>query len=242
MTTSKRRSARSGRKVLRSPGRPPVGRREHRRVFWSAIAAGCSSEDAAVDAGVSPPVGARWFREAGGMPQSHLAPAAKSPSGRYLSFVEREEIALLCARGHGVREIARRLGRAPATISRELRRNAATRGGGLEYRATTAQWHADRSARRPKPAKLAVNAEAARLCAGSARRPDRRAGRQGYPRAECCLEGPADRAPAGPKMGEGLEPGADRPPAQARLPRGQDHARQPRGYLPVPVRPRARRA
>ena len=37
----------------------------------------------------------------------------------------------------------------------ELRRNAATRGGGLDYRATTAQWHADRSAR--QPAKLAVN-------------------------------------------------------------------------------------
>ncbi len=33
-----------------------------------------------------------------------------------------------------------------------------TRGGGLDYRATTAQWHADRSARRPKPAKLALNA------------------------------------------------------------------------------------
>ena len=54
--------------------------------------------------------------------------------------------------------MARRLGRAPSTISRELRRNAATRGGGLEYRATTAQWHAERSARRPKPAKLATNA------------------------------------------------------------------------------------
>ena len=62
------------------------------------------------------------------------------------------------AQGHGVREIARRLERAPSTISRELRRNAATRSGGLEYRATTAQWHADRSARRPKPAKLAINA------------------------------------------------------------------------------------
>jgi IS30 family transposase len=79
-------------------------------------------------------------------------------SGRSLSFTEREELALSRAQGHGVREIARRLGRAPSTISRELRRNAATRGGGLEYRATTAQWHADRSARRPKPAKLAVNA------------------------------------------------------------------------------------
>jgi hypothetical protein len=47
---------------------------------------------------------------------------------------------------------------AASTISRELRRNAATRSGGLEYRATTAQWHADRSARRPKPTKLALNA------------------------------------------------------------------------------------
>src|SRR5262250_3653652 len=49
--------------------------------------------------------------------------------------------------------------RATSTISRELRRNAATRSGGLEYRATTAQWHADRAARRPKPAKLAMNTE-----------------------------------------------------------------------------------
>src|SRR5258708_655087 len=54
--------------------------------------------------------------------------------------------------------IARQLGRAASTISRELRRNAATRSGGLEYRATTAQWHAERAARRPKQAKLALNA------------------------------------------------------------------------------------
>jgi hypothetical protein len=77
--------------------------------------------------------------------------------GRYLSFTEREEIAILRARGCGVREIARRAGRSGSAISRELRRNAATRGGCLEYRATTAQWHADRRARRPKVAKLAVN-------------------------------------------------------------------------------------
>ena len=91
------------------------------------------------------------------MPPSHLAPAAKPLSGRYLSFAEREEIAIWRAQRHGVREIARRLERAPSTISRELRRNAATRSGGLAYRATTAQWHADRSARRPKSAKLAIN-------------------------------------------------------------------------------------
>jgi IS30 family transposase len=78
-------------------------------------------------------------------------------SVRYLSFVEREEIAILDARDCGVREIARRLGRSPSTISRELRRNAAIRSGILEYRATTAQWHADRRAKRPKVAKLAAN-------------------------------------------------------------------------------------
>jgi transposase, IS30 family len=72
-------------------------------------------------------------------------------------LADREEIALLHARDCGVREIARQLGRSPSTISRELRRNAATRGGRLEYRATTAQWHADRRARRPKTAKLAAN-------------------------------------------------------------------------------------
>jgi IS30 family transposase len=82
-----------------------------------------------------------------------LAPA----SGRYLSLSEREEIAILQAQAVGVRDIARRLGRAPSTISRELRRNAATRGGRVEYRATTAQWHAERRASRPKVAKLAGN-------------------------------------------------------------------------------------
>jgi len=130
-----------------------VARREHRQRFWEAIALGLSSEEAAVVAGVSPPVGTRWFREAGGMPSISLA----QESGRYLSFAEREELAILRAQGGGVREIARRLGRSPPTISRELRRNAATRGGGLEYRATTAQWHADRRASRPKVAKLAAN-------------------------------------------------------------------------------------
>jgi len=108
--------------------------------------------------GISPPLGSRWFRTAGGMAPTHLSPSSKLPSARYLSLAEREEIALLRAQGHGVCEVARRLGRAASTISRELRRNAATRSGGLDYRATTAQWHAERAARRPKPAKLAGNA------------------------------------------------------------------------------------
>ena len=148
-----RRSDRALRPAMRSPGRPPVGRREHRERFWEGIAAGLSSEQAGVAAGVSPVVGSRWFRENGGMALFPLVPV----TGLYLSFVEREEIAVLHGRDCGVREIARRLGRSPSTISRELRRNAATRSGGLEYRATTAQWHADRRASRPKVAKLAEN-------------------------------------------------------------------------------------
>ncbi|TFH34472.1 MAG: IS30 family transposase [Dehalococcoidia bacterium] len=80
-----------------------------------------------------------------------------SRPGRYLSFAEREEIAILYAQHVTVREAARRLGRSPSTISRELRRNAATRSGGFAYRATTAQWHAYRRAKRPKVAKLASN-------------------------------------------------------------------------------------
>src|SRR5450631_2949622 len=153
MSTRRRRSDRAGRVARRSPGRPPGWRREHRVRFWAAIARGVASEEAAVEAGVSAAVGVRWFREGGGMPPVSQAPL----SGRYLSFAEREEIAILRARGCGVREIARRTGRSPSTISRELRRNAATRGGGLEYRAMAAQWHADLRARRPKTAKLAAN-------------------------------------------------------------------------------------
>jgi transposase-like protein len=144
----------------------------HRVRFWAAIARGVSSERAAVEAGVAAVIGVRWFREGGGMPSVTVAPL----SGRYLSFAEREEIALLRARGYGVREVARRLDRAPSTISRELRRNAATRGGGLAYRASTAQWHADRRGQRPKPAKLTVNAELRRYVqdrlSGAVQHPD----------------------------------------------------------------------
>jgi IS30 family transposase len=157
MKRYRRRSDRCVRAALRSPGRPPEAQRENCRQFWIAIASGRSSEDAAVDARVSPAVGVRWFRRAGGVPPTHFSQSSKPPSGRYVSFAEREEIAILRAQGQGVRAIARQLDRPPCTISRELRRNAATRNGALDYRATTAQWHADRSARRPKPAKLVIN-------------------------------------------------------------------------------------
>jgi DNA-binding CsgD family transcriptional regulator len=134
---------------MRSPGRP-VPSRAVQRDFWRLIATGVTSAEAALSVGVSVPVGSRWCRHAGGMPPISLA----DPTGRYLSFAEREEIALLRAAGHGVREVARRTGRDPGTISRELRRNAATRGGKLQYRALVAQWKAQPAAKRPKVAKL----------------------------------------------------------------------------------------
>lgn len=68
-----------------SPGRTSTTHREDRIRFWEAIARGASSEEAAIEAGVSAPVGSRWFRQSGGMPSISLTPV----SGRYLSFSER---------------------------------------------------------------------------------------------------------------------------------------------------------
>lgn len=151
--TQRQQDVRLYRGQIPSPGRPTVAWREDRVRFWAAIARGVKTEDACVGAGVSGPVGFRWFRHAGGV-NPCLAPDV---SGRYLSFSEREDIAIWHAQHVSAREIARRLGRDPATISRELRRNASTRTNRLAYKASVAQWHAERRARRPKTAKLVGN-------------------------------------------------------------------------------------
>lgn len=138
MANRKCASARSTRDKTVSPGRLRAALRSQQVLFWQLIANGISSEETSVQAGASAPVGSRWFLEAGGMPPSQFAKSAPSLSGRYLCFAEREEIALCPAQGLGVCAIARRIRRPASTISRELRRNAATRSGGFEYRATTA--------------------------------------------------------------------------------------------------------
>jgi IS30 family transposase len=78
-------------------------------------------------------------------------------SGRYLQGWEREEIAVGLAQGLSYRQIAARLvpGRSAPAVSREVRRNS-VRG---TYRAHLAAREAQQRARRPKPAKLAVNGE-----------------------------------------------------------------------------------
>jgi len=149
----RQRAVRLYRGQIPSPGAPTVAWREDRVRFWAAIARGVSSEGAAVEIGVSQAVGTRWFRHAGGV-NPCLPPTV---SGRYLSFAEREDIAIWRAPGLGVREIARRLGRSPSTIPREVRRNASTRTCHLTYKASIAQWHAERRARRPRAAKLVAN-------------------------------------------------------------------------------------
>ena len=93
------RKKRSTRARLGSMGRPPVAGRAERELFWRGITAGLNSEDAARGAGLSEAVGPRLFRKAGGILPAMFRSSAKPLSGRYLSFAEREEIALLNAQG-----------------------------------------------------------------------------------------------------------------------------------------------
>lgn len=130
-------------------GSRPRRPRELDRRFWSGVRAGLLVEHAAVAAGVSVTSGRQRFREAGGVNPTRVA----EPAGRYLSWSEREEIAALVHARHGVREIARRLGRDPGTISRELQRGATSRG----YRASVSQAKVDRGRSAPRAAKLASN-------------------------------------------------------------------------------------
>jgi IS30 family transposase len=128
-------------------GRPRVPVEVQGR-FWRLVREGLAPGDAAAAVGVSKQTGRRWFAEAGGVSRSIAA-----EGGLRLSLCEREEISHLRSAGHGVNEIARRVGRDKSTVSRELRRESVGRRG---YRASVAQGEADRKSRRPKPAKLAT--------------------------------------------------------------------------------------
>ena len=86
-----------------------------------------------------------------------IRPAERCRSKLALTLAEREEISRAVVAGQSIRTIAASLGRAPSTVSREIRRN-----GGFEiYRAGQADEHAWNRARRPKPCKLVENRELA---------------------------------------------------------------------------------
>ena len=91
-----------------------------------------------------------------------IRPAPRCRSRWALTLAEREEISRAVVAGHSMRSIALHLGRAPSTISRELRRN----GGQVCYRGSQAEESAWDRGRRPKTCKLAQNRALARLVAG----------------------------------------------------------------------------
>ena len=131
----------------RSPGatnvtnaeRLEIQRRARARESHRAIAAALGRERVTV-----------WkvLAESGG-----LMPRRSTRSPLRLSLAEREEISRGLRAGESYRSIARRLGRAPSTIAREVRGNRGRRG----YRAWRAELRRDRRARRPRTARLARN-------------------------------------------------------------------------------------
>jgi IS30 family transposase len=91
-----------------------------------------------------------------------IRPAPRCRSRLALTLAEREEISRAVVAGHSIRSIAAQLGRAPSTISREIKRN----GGQECYRASQADQSAWDRGRRPKTSKLAENRALARIVAG----------------------------------------------------------------------------
>jgi transposase, IS30 family len=88
-----------------------------------------------------------------------IRPPARSRSATALTLTEREEISRAMVKGRSIRSVAALLGRAPSTVSREIKRN----GGRSGYRATEADSAAWDRALRPKLCKLADNRALARI-------------------------------------------------------------------------------
>ena len=112
-----------------------------------------------------------------------IRPPARSRCARALTLAEREAISRAMAEGHSIRSVAGRLGRAPSTVSREIKRN----GGQSDYRATEADSAAWDRALRPKQCKLVENIALARIVTDKLRllwSPEQIAGwlKQTYPR------------------------------------------------------------
>ncbi|MEO9199315.1 MAG: IS30 family transposase [Antricoccus sp.] len=132
--------------------------------FWVLFGGGVSVPAAALVVGCSRYRAAQEVRDRGG-----VNPCLKPRSDRFLSWEERDVIEEGLARGRSIRRIAAQLGRAPSTVSREVRRGRAKRGlnrdGSVRftrYCARIAQGKCEQAARRPKPDKLSTDP---RLCA-----------------------------------------------------------------------------
>jgi IS30 family transposase len=102
----------------------------------------------------------RILAETGG-----IRPAQRHRSRLALTLAEREEISRSVVAGQSIRSIAKKLGRAPSTVSREIGRN----GGRDDYRASLADQSAWDRAHRPQPCKLAENRKLASMVANKLR-------------------------------------------------------------------------
>ena len=131
--------------------RGPKRRLEQESEYWRLLLSGVGTVEACQAVGIGRKTGYRWRAENGGLPPARVAETARS--SRYLSLLERQRIATLQARGLSVRAIAGRLGRAPSTISRELRRNTLPHDQGI-YDGDLAHARSRQRARRPRRGRL----------------------------------------------------------------------------------------
>jgi transposase len=123
--------------------------------YWQLILDGVGTVEACRIVGIGRKTGYRWRAENGGLPPTRVA--EESRSSRCLSLLERQRIATLRAQGLSMRAIAEGLGRAPSTISRELRRNTFGHNKGI-YDADLAQARARQRVRRQRRGRLLVDA------------------------------------------------------------------------------------
>ena len=130
--------------------------------YWKLILGGVPTVAACRQIGIGRKTGYRWRAEAGGLPPARVAEETRS--SRYLTLLERQRIATLREHGHGIREIARRIGRAPSTVSRELRRHLKPHDKGM-YDADLAHARARDNARRERAGTLVVDPELRELVA-----------------------------------------------------------------------------
>lgn len=135
--------------------------REQVQALWARWRAGDTTD--AIAAAIAAPVGTVYsvVRRHGGIP-----PRARCRAPRALRLAEREEISRGLAAGHSLRALARQLGRAPSTISREIRRH----GGSQRYRAALADAQAWRWGERPKRCRLARDRRLGGVVAAKLRR------------------------------------------------------------------------
>ena len=124
--------------------------RAEREELWRQWREGTSLEAISAALAVSPSGIYSEIRTRGG-----IAPLPRRRAPRTLSLTERRLLAQWQREGFGVREIAHRLGRAPSTVSRELRRNGSRAATSRHYDAEVADARAWRRARRPKQCALA---------------------------------------------------------------------------------------